>query len=199
MILCPKCSEENPDEAVMCWACYTPLNGGDPVSSQPGVHLDLDASQLLIGGAFATLVASGWLPKRFRLGALGVAAASFSAYIALHNQEKRRAESATEERTATQRIVDHILLDAGKNQATCARLQRFARGVQFTYEVNGQWHTQMRIPSYVWQPLLTELLGRIEKPHASDAPLPREIRYRFNRDGNDDGALETLEWEPFSA
>ena len=25
---CPKCGEENPAEAVMCWACYTPLAGG---------------------------------------------------------------------------------------------------------------------------------------------------------------------------
>ena len=24
---CPKCGEENPPEAVMCWACYTPLAG----------------------------------------------------------------------------------------------------------------------------------------------------------------------------
>ena len=24
---CPKCGEENPPEAVMCWACYTPLSG----------------------------------------------------------------------------------------------------------------------------------------------------------------------------
>ncbi len=25
---CPKCGEDNPAEAVMCWACYTPLSGG---------------------------------------------------------------------------------------------------------------------------------------------------------------------------
>lgn len=24
---CPKCGEDNPAEAVMCWACYTPLSG----------------------------------------------------------------------------------------------------------------------------------------------------------------------------
>jgi len=24
---CPKCGEDNPTEAVMCWACYTPLTG----------------------------------------------------------------------------------------------------------------------------------------------------------------------------
>jgi hypothetical protein len=25
---CPKCGEDNPAEAVMCWACYTPLSAG---------------------------------------------------------------------------------------------------------------------------------------------------------------------------
>ena len=28
---CPKCGEDNPAEAVMCWACYTPLSGGGAV------------------------------------------------------------------------------------------------------------------------------------------------------------------------
>ena len=33
---CPKCGESNPPEAVMCWACYTPLSGsaGSGPSSQ---------------------------------------------------------------------------------------------------------------------------------------------------------------------
>jgi hypothetical protein len=28
---CPKCGEDNPAEAVMCWACYTPLAGSAPI------------------------------------------------------------------------------------------------------------------------------------------------------------------------
>jgi hypothetical protein len=30
---CPKCGEENPPEAVMCWACYTPLSGAAGASA----------------------------------------------------------------------------------------------------------------------------------------------------------------------
>lgn len=30
---CPKCGENNPAEAVMCWACYTPLSGGATVAA----------------------------------------------------------------------------------------------------------------------------------------------------------------------
>lgn len=36
---CPKCGEENPAEAVMCWACYTPLSGSSaasPAGAAPG-------------------------------------------------------------------------------------------------------------------------------------------------------------------
>lgn len=34
---CPKCGEENPTEAVMCWACYTPLSGeSNGAGSTPG-------------------------------------------------------------------------------------------------------------------------------------------------------------------
>jgi len=29
---CPKCGEDNPPEAVMCWACYTPLSGESAAS-----------------------------------------------------------------------------------------------------------------------------------------------------------------------
>lgn len=30
---CPKCGEDNPAEAVMCWACYTPLSGAAPLTA----------------------------------------------------------------------------------------------------------------------------------------------------------------------
>jgi len=33
---CPKCGEDNPAEAVMCWACYTSLSGGPAAAAIPG-------------------------------------------------------------------------------------------------------------------------------------------------------------------
>ncbi|MBV9868110.1 MAG: zinc ribbon domain-containing protein [Abitibacteriaceae bacterium] len=33
---CPKCGENNPPEAVMCWACYTPLSGGAVAPAMAG-------------------------------------------------------------------------------------------------------------------------------------------------------------------
>ncbi|RYX81580.1 hypothetical protein EON83_23315 [bacterium] len=48
---CPKCGEDNPAEAVMCWACYTPLTagGGAAMGAGPGLG----------GGGTATLPRPG--------------------------------------------------------------------------------------------------------------------------------------------
>ncbi|RYG70864.1 hypothetical protein EON80_06595 [bacterium] len=40
---CPKCGEDNPAEAVMCWACYTPLSGGPAVGSMSTATASLAA------------------------------------------------------------------------------------------------------------------------------------------------------------
>jgi len=45
---CPKCGEDNPEEAVMCWACYTPLGAPAPISEPPQRLIDLN----VLFGAF---------------------------------------------------------------------------------------------------------------------------------------------------
>ncbi len=47
---CPKCSENNPPEAVMCWACYTPLSRASAAVAAPSavsfkVNRDSDSPQ----------------------------------------------------------------------------------------------------------------------------------------------------------
>lgn len=79
---CPKCGEDNPAEAVMCWACYTPLSGaagagangaasktggqpGAPVIEEAPAKKSVDpktivvAALLLVGIAVAFLANSG--------------------------------------------------------------------------------------------------------------------------------------------
>lgn len=64
---CPKCGEENPAEAVMCWACYTPLSGSGA-----------SASGAAAGGAAAAAPATAYedgekkkIPP-WQLGVIGV-------------------------------------------------------------------------------------------------------------------------------
>jgi hypothetical protein len=44
---CPKCGEDNPAEAVMCWACYTPLSGA---AGGGGVAAATMGAKVPIGG-----------------------------------------------------------------------------------------------------------------------------------------------------
>jgi hypothetical protein len=63
---CPKCGEENPPEAVMCWACYTPLSGGGAVGG---------ASAAGGGGATAATTHDDGEKKKippWQLGVIGV-------------------------------------------------------------------------------------------------------------------------------
>ena len=43
---CPKCGEENPPEAVMCWACYTPLSAAAAAGASHAKNASNSASTL---------------------------------------------------------------------------------------------------------------------------------------------------------
>ena len=66
---CPKCGEENPAEAVMCWACYTPLAGAAAVGAAAGASAS--------GAAGATTVDVGATGEKkqippWQLGVVGI-------------------------------------------------------------------------------------------------------------------------------
>lgn len=48
---CPKCGEDNPAEAVMCWACYTPLSGGPAIAGMSAATAALGAKGPMGGKA----------------------------------------------------------------------------------------------------------------------------------------------------
>ena len=50
---CPKCGEENPAEAVMCWACYTPLAGGAAAATGGGLVAPRGGAAAVAPGAAA--------------------------------------------------------------------------------------------------------------------------------------------------
>lgn len=93
---CPKCGEENPPEAVMCWACYTPLTntvnvgaGASRAARASGPSLDDDDEEskpstppwqiavIAIGLVFVLfMVAKNFLPSGNTDDAVPVAASS---------------------------------------------------------------------------------------------------------------------------
>lgn len=174
-LLCSVCGEDNPPEAVMCWACYRPLGAESetetvaaPGERQPfEIVIHQDAAAIARNAlAFAALlagVASGYLPA-YRVLLLGVAVSCFALWSSWSLWDKRisnrhSAEVQAQGEESIVRILDTVLLYAVHDGASQVRL-RAGVGVQVHYLINGEWHEQMRIPAYIWKPLCALLLKR---------------------------------------
>lgn len=199
-IACAKCGEGNPPEAVMCWACYTPLPGKDarPAKSRrrreaweawqtaqdaleaaPLVHLEIhDAEQLrqlvtiggcTVGGALA-LGGLASLARRSPVGAAGVCGALLglsASMVFLWREQKQQTEAesisdqhSSEDAPPIVRIADTILRYAAKDGASEIAVEPQLRGLRVRYLINGEWHEQMKIPSYVQDELIAEFKER---------------------------------------
>ncbi len=172
--ICPKCGEESPAKAVMCWACYTPLGHRSQridvtpyedksklTATEKACAALSDALPYLIIGAFT---ANGWLPRRARWPVLGACVATVVGEIAKQKWSERKNQQIVEdEEMPTVRIAQTILLYAVKDKATAIRMWENGRGVKVEYRIEGAWHEQMKIPRYIWRPLLQLLLGYARK------------------------------------
>lgn len=183
--ICPKCGEGNPAEAVMCWACYTPLSGaqpgtlpakrGGPISAHepettsrfPQIAWWRDKANdvapfLLVG----SLISSGWWRGKTRYGVLSAASAIVAFVMARQKldeiKSRRRNPDLENSLSPIHRIVDTILLYAVKDNASQVRITRHERGVQVEYQIESEWREQMKIPLYVWYQLQNELQTRAE-------------------------------------
>ena len=167
--ICPKCGEENPDECVICWACYTPL-GHRSQRTDATPHEDkskltatekarraiANAWPLLLIGAFT---ANGWLPRRARLPVLGACVATVGGIFAEQKWiERKNQQIAEDDEPPTVRIAQTILLYAAKENATAIRMWENGKGVKVEYQIEGEWREQIKIPIYVWRPLRQLLL-----------------------------------------
>lgn len=66
---CPKCGEDNPPEAVMCWACYTPLSGESSSSPAPNAATKKSLAAVAAGDEEKKKIAP------WQMGVVGVAVA----------------------------------------------------------------------------------------------------------------------------
>lgn len=174
---CPQCDEDNPLEAVMCWACYSPLKGVKPapawradgtLNTEPTLSKSWRRKAegavplLLIFG----LISSGWWRGKTRFGVLGVSSGIVALIFAIQewNERKNRLlqSEMSEEASPICRIADTILLYGIKDEATAIRILCFGRGIKVEYQIDGEWREQMKIPLHVWVPLQKELLLRAQ-------------------------------------
>ena len=171
---CPKCGEDNPIEAVMCWACYAPLGTqAEAALEQRQAHerafrfenrLEEFFGALPFGG-IALLVTSGYV-RKVRLPLIGAGLLLLASSFAWSKRNEARARIQAEEGRPIERITDTILLYAVRDGASEIRL-RAGVGIQLHYFIDDDWKEQMRIPGYVWNDLrahLQEKSDNFERP-----------------------------------
>lgn len=217
--ICPKCGEENPDTAVMCWACCLPL-GDDQRAPAPADETSTTAKNQGYPGdvaayaAMASLAGSGWLPRPLRLPVLG---ASLSVLGGPILRDKWREHFASDEPDDDTRMgaakesdlvynAQTVLLHALQGKATRTRIEEDGKSVRVKYEIEGEWREQMRVPFYIWKPLRQRLLSYARqgefKPKTLDEEWSRQmtmklVEFRAQLEVNGEG--ETLELQFQSA
>jgi len=152
MQTCPKCGEANPDEAVMCWACYTPLSEKGAARATTIHHAQpLRWLPLLSGGA---LILYG-LARRSRSG-LGCALLG-SGLVYLSTNQHRPKPAEEEDGGPIVRIVNTILMYAINDKASEIHVEPQPQGVLIRYRIDDVWRDQMKVPTYVLKPMVQRI------------------------------------------
>lgn len=185
-IQCPQCSEENPAEAVICWACGSPLDGevvpleqretsefledelgySHPVPPQTRRQKSLqafrDLAPIVLYGA---VISSGWWRGKTRFATLGTGLLG----LYLFDQWKDRVDSefnrqfseAPPRQDDTGRIADTILREAVGAGATQIRI--LGAGVEMhdiKFQVKGEWRLHLHFSWRGLHALQQEFLQR---------------------------------------
>lgn len=181
---CPRCREESPAEAAMCWACYAPLNGANlaplqinsppPQVRAPQPSWWRDNARSFGGYAISgALVSSGWWRGKTRFAVAGAGALAVALILKSEKrgvQERKQHEVGwRDEGSAMCRIVDHILLFAIKDNASQVRIIRGKGDVTGQYLLDGEWKERITFPRDIFPDLQKEFLQRGEggKVHLS--------------------------------
>lgn len=184
---CPKCGEESPEAAVMCWACYSPLGNAKlapirPSEDEPELRFPRPAwwrgkaeiaAQIAMIGA---LVSSGWWRGKARFSVLSAGLAGVGIFVGLEKRAdsqraKQREQNKIDPRdrhSAVCHIADTILIQAITFKTAQVRIRplEFAEVVDYPVEVvfliEGEWSQWMNLPLHLWRPLQNEFQMRAE-------------------------------------
>lgn len=165
-VICPKCGEDNPAGATICWACYTPLGpaGIEDFEAQNEDEKRQKKRMTSFFGGVLLATASGYLPRR-RFPVLGagllVACAPFIWRELSNFKIERGSKQSSAERPSEAdidpvvRITNTMLFHGAKDRATQMRLEVGSLGMQMREQIDGEWRYEMRIPLHIWDELRT--------------------------------------------
>lgn len=198
---CPKCGEDNPIEAVMCWACYTPLGSGAAVEAarkkrqahERATRLEDFFCYALPFAGIALFIASGYA-RKIRFPLVGVGLLSFLlSFVWSKRRNVIHARNQAQESSPIEGITNTFLLYAVRDGASKIRL-RTGIGTCIHYLIGEEWREQMKLPIYIWSPLCDHLLGQSDnwtRPIVFESEGARfEFSPHFERER--DLPLETL-------
>jgi len=161
---CLRCGEENPPQATLCWACYTPRNE----KSQGRVDTEARRRrrdkiqgwifQILFFGGGAAFVASGYIvPKRRQLLGVGtLAATALGVWMNWDKIQTKRQQAEVARHPSVEpfvRIANTILRCGANDGATQMRLKAGTIGVLLQSEIEGEWRDEIQMPSSMWNDL----------------------------------------------
>lgn len=186
--ICPKCGEANPQDAVMCWACYIPLSAeGSPANSEFRRKANVlrraeqwrERRRIWSAAFFSTLpvygvlllIASGYVPECRALFIVTGIACFIASHTWSNYQQRQRARYLAEEGEPVERIANTILYYALRDGARTIVLRAGVMGVECEYRIENEWRPEMHIPPYVWEPLRDHLAGRSDN---WEHPIPFE-------------------------
>lgn len=167
--ICPQCAELNPGEAVMCWACYSPL-GSSPTPRPSSASIWREkVSAALRFVVLGALISSGWWRGKTRFGVLG-AALSVVALEFAWEKATERARNQKQSTDAPRRIADTLLLYALRDNAAQVKIFQNEHGLLVQYHIDDEWHEQMKLPHYVWDSLQREFSERAQNGAVKISP-----------------------------
>ena len=168
-IECPRCGEENPDDAAICWACYLPLKPDGALDErpvpQPATSVADAIGRLIFDAApYVTVVAltsSGWWPRPARLPVLGAGALALATPFALDWRAERRQKTAAQRRQNAENhpiptleeapiaLLTQIVLASGMMMRPTAIRLREHGNVALSYRADDEWHHDAVLPPRV--------------------------------------------------
>ena len=172
--VCPHCGAVSPAEAVICWACYTPL-GARKASASPSptipeteisakTKLKRWVSDAAPWAAIVGLAANGWLPRRARWPVLGAGLSVLGGPLLLTQWKQLAGDKSADaamneaEKSISVRIAETVFSCALQAKSNRVRIEESGQSVRFKYQIEGEWREQIAMPLRDWRSLRHQLL-----------------------------------------
>lgn len=185
---CLVCGEENPADAVMCWACYTPAGTKDKPGSPNGPTIETTLEwedefgychpvppktwrekfwRDFPGVFYLAIISAGWWRGKTRFAVLGTGIAGAFVLGKWEDRARRERERAYRQAPPRQddsgRMVDSLLRLCVQAGASGLRIVRGEKGLLLIeFRLENQWRPHLKLERGYWTLLESGFTRRIK-------------------------------------